>query len=79
MKNLGNNEPETEKIDRPTMYKMIDSLLKYDYYSAKCLVGVFLEQRRDEKELEVLNRIKELLAEEKIEEARKVIEKEISK
>ena len=54
---------KTEDIDTNTMYKMIYSLLDYNfYYEAKCLVITFIEERKIEKELEVLNTIQNLLS-----------------
>jgi len=71
---IENNEIKVEEIDSNTMYKMIQSLLRYDYYSTKCLVELFIEKRKDAKEKEVLNKIRSLLFEYKIEEVLKILE-----
>ena len=55
------------------MYKMINALLKYDYYSTKCLVGVFIEKRTDQEEIKILNKIRNLLFEYKQEEVFKIL------
>ena len=69
---------KVEKIDTKTMYKMVQSLLNNDwYYEVKCLVNVFIEKRADKSELEILNEIKDLLYEYKLEEVKKILEKQI--
>jgi len=72
---LENEKIDIEKIDSLTMYKMIHSLLNYDYFSAKCLVEVFIEQRTDIEELKLLNEIRDLLFEYKSEVAEDILEK----
>lgn len=72
-----NDEIKVEKIDTITMYKMINSLLKYDYYSAKCLVGVMIEKRTNKEELKVLSEIRNLLFEYKNEEVFKILENKL--
>jgi len=65
---------KVEKIDTITMYRMIYELLRIDfYYEAKCLVDIFIEKRIDRKELELLNEVKGLLFEYKIEEVKQII------
>lgn len=71
-------EIKVEKIDTVTMYKMIYSLLEYDYFSTKCLVGVFIEKRTNNLELENLQKIKKLLLDFKLD-ALKIYIKKIVK
>lgn len=65
---------EIGDVDRVKMYKMIGALLRYDYFSAKCLVELLIEKRKDKEEIEKLKEIKELLYEEKNEEVLEIIE-----
>lgn len=74
---IENNEIKVEKIDTITMYKMINSLLKYDYYSTKCLVGVFIEKEINKKEIEILKEIQRLLFEYKNEEVFEILKTKI--
>jgi len=70
------NTTELKKIDRKTMYKMIYELLERDmYYETKCLVNVFIEERTNEKEIRILNKLKELLFEYKSNEVKDIIKK----
>ena len=47
---------EIGDVDRVKMYKMIGALLRYDYFSAKCLVELLIEKRKDkEQELQRIN------------------------
>ena len=50
-----------EDIDTITMYKMIQALSSYDYYSTKCLVNELLQKRSEECEIKNLKQIQELL------------------
>ena len=50
-----------EDINTVTMYKMIQALCNYDYYSTKCLVNEFLQKRTKEHEIKNLKKIQELL------------------
>lgn len=50
-----------EDIDTVTMYKMIQALLGYDYYSTKCLVNELLQKRVKKHEIEDLKQIQDLL------------------
>lgn len=62
------------EIDSLTMYRMIYELLKVDfYYEAKCLVNIFAEEKTNEKELEMLDLIRELLREHKLEELKNIL------
>lgn len=68
---------QIEKIDTITIYKMIDSLLRYDYFSTKCLVEVFIEKRCNEEEQKILYKIKNLLFENKIESLKELLKSQI--
>lgn len=62
------------KIDSLTMYRMIYELLKVDfYYEAKCLVNIFAQERTNEKELKMLDLIRDLLYEHKLEELKNIL------
>lgn len=50
-----------ESIDTIIMYKMIQSLWKYDYYSTKCLINEFITKRTKEEELENLKQMQDLI------------------
>lgn len=50
-----------EDTDTDVIYKMIQALFKYDYYSTKCLVNELLQKRREEHEINNLKKIQELL------------------
>lgn len=65
---------EIGDIDTIKMYKMIGALLRYDYFSAKCLVELLIEKREDKEEVKILKEIKELLFEQKNEEILQLIE-----
>lgn len=52
---------EDKKIDTITMYKMIQALFEYDYYSTKCLVNEFIMRRTEEYEVENLKKIRSLI------------------
>lgn len=52
---------KAEDIDTVTMYKMIQALLEYDYYSTKCLVNELLKKRVKEHEIKNLKQIQNLL------------------
>jgi len=69
-------EEKVAEIDSLTMYRMIYELLKINfYYEAKCLVNVFIENRTDVEELELLNKIRDLIFEYKLEETKNMLEK----
>lgn len=69
-----------ENIETITIYRMIESLLRYDYYSTKCLVNELIVRRTKTKELWNLKQIQDLIFYQKIEELKqfliKVIEEE---
>lgn len=50
-----------EDINTVTMYKMIQALCDYDYYSTKCLVNELIQKRTKEQEIRNLKNIQELL------------------
>ena len=50
-----------EDIDTITMYKMVQALFRYDYYSTKCFVNELLKKRTKIHEIEKLKQIQELL------------------
>lgn len=52
---------KVEDIDTIVMYKMIQELFQYDYYSTKCLVNEFLRKRVEEQERKNLEKIQDLL------------------
>ena len=64
-----------EDIDTVTMYKMIQALFNYDYYSTKCLVNELLQKRKKEDEINHLKQIRELLFCQKNEELKELLEK----
>lgn len=74
-----NREPiKIEDIDTLMRYKMIDCLLKYnDIYEARCLVNVFIKNKNDDKELETMKIILNLLNEYKIEEVKILLKSKI--
>lgn len=78
MNYIKNNEIKVEEIDNITLYKMIEALLKYDYFSTKCLVEVFIEKRTDKKEIEELKEIQRLLFENKTEKLEEILNKKIT-
>lgn len=45
-----------EDTDTDVIYKMIQALFKYDYYSTKCLVNELLQKRREEHEINNLKK-----------------------
>lgn len=72
-----------EDIDTLVMYKMIQALLDYDFYSVKCLVNELLLKRKDKREIENLEIIQNLLFYQKNSEIKlflsSIIENEIEK
>ena len=50
-----------EDIDTITIYKMIQALFRYDYFSTKCFVNELLKKRKEKQEIEHLKVIQELL------------------
>lgn len=50
-----------EDIDTLMMYKMVQALIRYDYYSTKCLVNELLKKRIEEREINNLKQIQDLL------------------
>lgn len=59
-----------QNIDTITMYKMIQALFEYDYYSTKCLVNEFIMRRTEEYEVENLKKIRSLIFHQKDKELR---------
>lgn len=68
-----------EDIDTVTMYKMLQALFRYDYYSTKCLVNELLQKKTKEHEIKELKQIRELLFYQKNEELKMLLEKLICK
>lgn len=62
-----------EDIEAVRMYQMIAALLKYDYFSTKCLVNEFLSRRKDKMEIENLEKLQELLFYQKVKEVEQTI------
>lgn len=50
-----------EDINTDVMYKMVQALFRYDYYSTKCLVNELLQKRVEEHEINNLKHIQNLL------------------
>lgn len=61
---------KNKNIDTIMMYKMIQALFEYDYYSTKCLVNELINKRTEECEVQNLKKIRSLIFYQKDEELR---------
>ncbi len=68
-----------EDIDTLMMYKMVQALIKYDYYSTKCIVNELLQKRVEAQEIKNLKQIQDLLFYQKNKELEDFLIKIISK